>query len=293
MQSTFGYGSEEVGESTQWCHEHIHPEDRGRITDSMAAAVEHGDASWQGEFRYRKSDGTYLDVFDRGSILRDQTGKAIHFVGVMQDISSRKALETRQDLLARELAHRANNMLAVVSSLMQQTLRTSENLQAFGDNFGRRLIAMANANSILLRGLEGADLFDLATMQLRPFMEAGRISLQGPRVILSLDVAQSVALALNELATNATKYGALSAPQGSVHLSWAAHQSGDISHLLISWREQGGPAVSKPLREGFGSRLIDHGIPNAKVERIFAPSGLQCTIELPPGRFRAAETTAS
>ena len=87
MRSVFGYGSDEIGKSTDWCHNHIHPEDRRRVVGSMIDAVENGDVVWEGQFRYRKADGRYVDVLDRGSIIRDAEGKALRFVGMMQDIT--------------------------------------------------------------------------------------------------------------------------------------------------------------------------------------------------------------
>jgi PAS domain S-box-containing protein len=282
LNSLFGYGPEEVGYTTAWCHALIHPEDRARVVESMAAAVETGDAVWEEEFRYRKADGTYLDVHDRGTITRDPAGKAVRFAGIMQNITDRKAALARQDMLAKELAHRLNNTLAVVAGIFQQTRLTSTDLDGFAETFGRRIFAMANANSLLVRSRENsADLEELATLQLAPFRGGGRLSIDGPRVALASDVSQAMALALNELATNALKYGALTCPEGRVSLSWTV-ESTDAGRLLrMEWREQHGPLVHKPTKTGLGSKLIDHGIPDAKVERVFAPDGFVCSIALP------------
>ena len=95
MQSTFGYGPDQIGESTTWCHDHIHPEDRERVVASMGDAVGDGSAIWEAEFRYLASDGRYLDVYDRGAIVRDADGKAVRFVGIMQDVTARNAASAR------------------------------------------------------------------------------------------------------------------------------------------------------------------------------------------------------
>jgi PAS domain S-box-containing protein len=285
LSALFGYGPDQIGENTEWCHEHIHPEDRERVVGSMTAAVQNGDATWEGEFRYRKADGAYLDVYDRGSIVRDAAGKAVRFSGVMQDFSARKASATRQDSLARELAHRLNNTLAVVAGIFQQTRTMSADIETLAETFNNRIHAMANANSLLVRSKEGgADLQELATLQLAPFRGGQRLQIDGPKIALGLDVSQAIALAINELATNAMKYGALAVPEGRVSLTWTVQKEDNDDTLTIAWQERNGPLVSTPNRFGLGGKLIDRGIPGARVERTFAAEGLRCTIELLLGR---------
>ncbi len=282
MSSTFGYGPEAIGDSTLWCHEHIHPDDRARVTQGMAAAVAEGSASWEDEFRYLAASGAYVDVFDRGAILRDADGDALRFVGVMQDITARNAMVEVHKLVAGELAHRVNNTLAVVTGLFQQSLRASEDVQALSASFGGRLVAMANANTAILRNAgHGAEFENLARTQLAPFIGAGRLTVEGPAVTLPAQVAQPVALALNELATNALKHGALSSASGSVKVSWEVSAAADSRELAILWAEAGGPPVTPPSRTGLGSRLIEKGIRGASVQRIFDPTGISCSIRLP------------
>ncbi len=282
MLSTFGYGPEEVGDSTRWCHEHIHPDDRARVTDGMTAAVVDGSASWEDEFRYLAASGTYIEVFDRGAILRDGDGDALRFVGVMQDITARNATVEVHKLVAGELAHRVNNTLAVVTGLFQQSLRASDDIQELSASFGGRLVAMANANAAILRKAgDGAEFETLARTQLAPFIGAGRLTVEGPGVTLPAEVAQPIALALNELATNALKYGALSSASGLVKVSWEVSGAPDSRVLAILWAEADGPPVTPPSRTGFGSRLIERGIRGASVQRIFDSAGISCSIMLP------------
>ena len=213
---------------------------------------------------------------------RDADGGALRFVGVMQDITARNAMVEVHKLVAGELAHRVNNILAVVTGLFQQSLRASEDVPAWGASFGGRLVAMANANTAILRNAgEGAELENLVRTQLAPFMSTGQLAVDGPQVVLPPQIAQPVALALNELATKALKYGALSSSVGSVKLSWAVSGAPDAPLLAILWAEAGGPLVTPPSRMGLGSRLIESGIRGAKVERLFSPAGLSCSIELP------------
>jgi two-component sensor histidine kinase len=193
----------------------------------MMDAVQHGDVIWQGEFRYRRADGSYADVLDRGSILRDPAGKPLRFVGIMQDVSEQKAREARHELLVREQAHRTNNILAVVNGIVQQTRARATDLDSFVEAVSARIFAMANANSAIVKSKwAGADFNELAKMQLEPYLDGQRVTVDGPVVLLSIDVAQPLALALNELATNSTKYGAMSVPDGSVELRWRNERRG-------------------------------------------------------------------
>jgi two-component system CheB/CheR fusion protein len=132
---------------------------------------------------------------------------------------------------------------------------------------------------------EGADLGELARAQLTPFMSDGRLKIAGASVSLDSSVAIPMALTFNELATNAIKYGSLSAAGGKVWLTWDLRQMDGGEVLTVSWREADGPPVRPPSRLGLGSRLIDRGIPNAKVERRFEPTGFTCAIEVPRPRF--------
>jgi two-component system, chemotaxis family, CheB/CheR fusion protein len=152
----------------------------------------------------------------------------------------------------------------------------------FAEVLSARILALSNGNSAVVRNKSAAaDLEEVAAVQLGAHLDGGRVRVEGPKVLLGLDVAQPIALALNELATNALKHGALSAPTGAVELRWVMELRGGLDYLKLLWREQGGPAASEPERSGLGSKLIEHGIPGAKVTRRFEPSGLYCSIELP------------
>jgi len=284
MRSVLGYGPDQIGPGTRWCHEHIHPEDRERVVESMAQAVQSTDVFWESEFRYLKADGTYLDVYDRGAVIRDEAGKAMRFVGVMQDVSARKALADRQDQLAKEMAHRVNNTLAVIMGLFQLTKQRSADLETFAEDFGRRLTAMAHANSVLLHGSgAGFELGELVRTQLAPFMQSGQLKVDGPHVNVAPEVGQPMALVLNELATNAVKHGALSSKKGIVTLNWEIGPRQQGTNLVMRWRERGGPPVKPPEKKGLGSRLISNGIPRALVETRFESEGLTCTVQMLPG----------
>lgn len=245
----------------------------------------------------RRKDGTPLAVSLSISPVVAAGGSIIGAVKAAQDVSERKRLEERQALLAKELVHRGKNQLAVVSSIVRATMRSTPDPKAFADALSGRLQSLAAAQDILVaQHWECAALMDIARAQLTPHAgdDLSRISLSGPEVILPAEFAVPIGLALHELGTNAAKYGALSAPNGRVELSWSAiRESGAATMLGLTWREIGGPLVHPPSRKGFGSTLIDQGIPGAKVVRDFAPGGLVCTIQVcvtAPGESHATQS---
>jgi PAS domain S-box-containing protein len=281
MRSVFGYAPDQIGPRTEWCHAHIHPEDRERVVDSMTSAVRDGDVTWEGEFRYRKADGQYLDVLDRGSILRGSSGEALRFVGVMQDITKRKAAAGRQETLTREFAHRVNNTLAVVQGIFYQTKSYCSDLDTFAEKFTARILALAAANRVVAHNASGADLGKLATEQLAAFIGEGRVTIGGPEAMLDTELVQALALVLNELATNAMKYGSLSSSRGHASLTWRYERRHGEEVLAIRWVESGGPPVRTPGKSGLGSKLIDEAIQGAEVQRDFNAAGFSCSIVLP------------
>ena len=281
LRALFGHGPGEVGNSAAWWRAHIHPDDRSRIIESMDTAVRDGSVHWEGEFRYRKADGAYLEVHDRGAITRDIHGEALRFVGMMQDVTARNAKAAIQRLVSGEMAHRAANMVAVITGLFQLTLRGSADLEQLATAFNGRLLAVAAANTAILRSMgEGVDLADLVEVQLAPFAGEGRLTVEGPKVLLDEALGRPIALALNELATNALKYGSLSGEEEIVALRWQVSGEGEARRLVLSWVESGGPVVTPPTRSGLGSTLIERGIGGARVSRTFDPAGFHCRIEL-------------
>lgn len=282
MTSTFGYGADQIGDTTAWCYDHIHPDDRERVVAGMSEAVRSDATTWEDDFRYRRADGTYVEVYDRGAIIRDIDGTPLRFVGVMQDVAARNAVGDAYKALAGEMGHRVNNLIAVVLGLFQQTAMKSLSVDALATSFGSRLKAMASANTAILRTAgKGAALADLAQVQLAPFIDTGRLQINGGSLIVPDRLAQPLALAFNELATNAIKYGALSNDVGIVDLSWTLSLENSATLLAIIWKETGGPPVTPPTRTGVGSKLIEKGISGAVVDRQFLPEGFTCSIRVP------------
>ncbi|MDO9713013.1 sensor histidine kinase [Paracraurococcus lichenis] len=196
----------------------------------------------------------------------------------------------RRDLLVRELNHRVKNMLATVQSLASQTLRGTRNdPDRFVHDFSGRLRTLAQAHDLLTASdWEGADVGAVAAAALSPWRAEGRVAMAGPEhVTLNPYQAQALVLALHELATNAAKYGALSAPSGCVEVSWSvsqANERGQAPMLEVLWRERGGPLVQPPAQSGFGSRLLERGLPHqfkGEATLSFAPDGVEYRLKVP------------
>ena len=237
------------------------------------------EGSFSGEARHRTKDGRWLIVETR-IVLETMGGKRLALEST-RDVTERRRWEERQRLLLGELTHRVRNTLAVVQAIAHQSLRTPGSTREFVERFDGRLTALAGTHTLLVNSeWRGADLATLARSQLEVVTaDAARIS--GEPVMLPADLATPFGLILHELATNAAKHGALTRPSGRVSLSWAVDRAGDGPVLKLAWREQGGPPVGERRTGGFGSMLIESGLPGATVRREFDPAGLICTIELP------------
>jgi two-component sensor histidine kinase len=220
------------------------------------------------------------------------------WVATYADVSERRAADERQALLMRELDHRAKNALAVVQAALRLTPK--DDAETYARAVGGRVAALARAHTLLAMGQwSGAELRDLAWGELAPFLgsTAGdkrpqpRAALDGPDVTLVTGAAQAFSMALHELATNATKHGALSTPEGRVSVFWEV--DGEAGLLRLLWTESGGPPLmASPTRRGFGSRLLEATLKDqlgGKLARDWRPGGLVCTIELPLARALAGQ----
>jgi two-component system CheB/CheR fusion protein len=205
-------------------------------------------------------------------------GVVITFV----DITERKAWENRQSTLLGELTHRVKNTLAVVQSIAHLSERDGMTAHEFVAEFDGRLSALTVSHGLLVQSdWQGADLEALVHQQLQPFVAGNRnrLHVEGETVTLSPDVAGPFGLILHELATNAAKFGALSVPAGRIQTSWNVVKRNNERVLKFTWQEAGGPHVREPDRAGFGSLLVERGVPNSRVEREYPSGGHVCTIE--------------
>jgi PAS domain S-box-containing protein len=239
------------------------------------------------EKRFRRPDGREIWIAVRSSPVRSADGSLLYFVRVVQDINEGKKAELRQKLLLDELNHRVKNTLATVQSLASQTSRSTMNPKDFSNAFEGRLIALSKAHDQLtLHHWENAELRELLTGSLAPYAAASpsRIVLRGEDLVLRPRAVLTLAMVVHELTTNAAKYGALSAPGGSVEVRWHPDEQGSRKLLRLDWSESGGPEVKKPERRSFGSRLIEGSVKaelGGTAKLVYAPEGLRCEMLIP------------
>ncbi len=271
-------------------------EDRPRVEAALDGALAGSATAWEVEFRIlRQDDRAIRWINGRGSILRDPAdGRAVRVVGVAIDVTERREAEERLRLLAREVDHRAKNALAVVQAALRLTPK--EDAARYAQAVEGRVNNLARVHNLLAEGRwTGTRLHQLAEGELAPYRparegaagRAPRVMLDGPSVLLGPSAAQAISMALHELATNATKHGALSAPGGVVRLSWQLDHPAGL--LRIRWTETGGPAIAGPPgRRGFGSRVMEGTIRDqlgGAVRRDWTAAGLDCALDVPLGRL--------
>ena len=187
--------------------------------------------------------------------LKNQNGEVTGAINCFYDISERKLAEERQLLLTGELAHRGKNLLAVILSITSRSLSGARPLAEARDVLIQRLHALARNQSVLIaEGFEGAPLTEIVRLEFESFSD--RVKAVGPRVMLNPRVAQTFTLLVHELATNATKYGALLQPdKGQVDIHWSIEGEGEEARFRFQWRERDGPPVVVPTRKGLLTSL--------------------------------------
>jgi two-component sensor histidine kinase len=191
--------------------------------------------------------------------VRDGDGQVSGLLGVSSEITALKQSERRNALLARELGHRAKNLLAVVQAIASETGRSAASVTDFNERFASRVRALARLQDLMIGGTgTGAPLRELVRSQLEPFVDPSseRVHLDGPDVRLTAEAGSSLAMALHELATNAAKYGALSTAEGQVAIRWRHDDEGPARRFRLEWQESGGPPVIEPQRRGFGRKVL-------------------------------------
>lgn len=217
--------------------------------------------------------------------LRDVEGHVVGLTCAAVDITERKAGEEHLRLLMRELTHRSKNLLAVIQALARQTSRHAGSLDSFLEEFSARLQALSRSHDLLVQEeWHSAGLRDLVRSQLGHYLDRNesQISIEGPAVHLKPEAAQSLGLALHELAVNAAKYGALSVPKGHVDIVWEQADPGN--GIVIRWIERDGPKVAQPKKFGFGTMAIQRNLSRsleADVDLSFAEDGLACVVTIP------------
>lgn len=261
----------------------IHPDDLQSLRDAFSALTETNNTQRM-ELRVVRPNGDMRWCSAAAVAGYDENGQMVRVSGVTTDITDRKDAEIRQALLAREVDHRARNALAIVQAIIR--LARAETIEGYIHAVEGRIRALAQTHELLSQSRwQGADVRRLVSEEIAPYRTIGsaRIVAEGPSILVAPETAQSIALTLHELATNAAKYGALSTKGGELGIRWSTAGG----RLTIDWGEKGGPRIEPPASSGFGMKIIHANLSSSeRGEASFdwRPEGLHCRISLPCGQ---------
>jgi len=273
----FGYtAAEAVGQPITI----VIPHDRLLEEHTILARIRRGDRIDHFETIRQRKDGTPIAISLTVSPIKDADGVIVGASKIARDVTEQKRAQEQIATLAREAEHRAKNVLANVQATVK--LSRADTPEELKQAIEGRIQALANVHSLFVETRWiGAELSSIAAQELAPYSATGegRVRIDGPQVLLEPNAAQSIAVALHELATNAAKYGALSAADGRVTLAWTHTADGLLN---LRWTESGGPAVRVPTRQGFGTRIIKLMSTQLKGDARFdwRPDGLVCEFSL-------------
>ena len=256
----------------------LHPDDADELRKAIAQFAK-GVTSYEAEFRIRRRDGEIRWCVGTAAATVDNGGRVVRVSGVTVDITDRKQAEERQNLLAREVDHRAKNALALAQSIVRLT--RGENVKAYIEAVEGRINALARVHTILsLSNWQGAEIGKLVDEELAPYSTGDQIKFYGTQIQLQPATAQTLALALHELVTNSAKYGALSTLSGRLSIKWETQE--DV--LRMVWEEKDGPVVERPVARGFGTRSVIASIESqlgGQAEFDWRSEGLVCRLSVP------------
>ena len=273
----FGYTAEEaIGQPITI----VIPRDRHAEERTILTRIRLGERIDHFETVRQRKNGSPIVVSLTVSAVKNANGEVVGASKIARDVSEQKRSQEQIATLAREAEHRSKNLLANVIATVK--LSQSDTPEGLKQAIEGRIRALANVHSLFVQTRWiGAELSAIARQELAPYFEEGetRARIKGPQVLLEPNVAQSVAVILHELATNAAKYGSLSLASGRIDLSWSHESEG---RLELRWTETGGPPVHTPTREGFGGRIIKQMAEQLKGAARFEwhAEGLGCEINL-------------
>jgi PAS domain S-box-containing protein len=234
----------------------------------------------------RHKDGRLVPVGISAAPVFDAEGKVAGVAAVHRNMTENRQYSEHLAFTLRELSHRTKNVLAVVQGLGHMIGRRSDTIEDFQARFSGCVQALAATHDLLVQhDWQGVTLTELLRAQLAPFggIDGSRLIAEGPEVYLRPSAMQSLGLIIHEFATNATKYGALSAALGTVSIAWAA----DANGVRLTWQERGGPAVTPPQRKGFGQVMFERvgASLDGRVALDYRPEGLNCDIMIGAGNL--------
>jgi len=252
----------------------------------MAVALKEDRAVRGMEAAAERPDGTRVPFIPYPTPIHDETGKLVGAVNMLVDITDRKRAEEQHNLLVRELHHRVKNTLAMVQAITGSTARATDNIEDFKTALFGRIQSLAKTHLLLSDEERAVSFAHVLRSELGAFDDGSheRIVLSGPDVPLTSQLAVSLGMAVHELTTNAAKYGALSVYGGKVEVNWSVTIGATRRTLSFDWVESGGPPVTQPQRQGFGSRLLAYVLPGqiqARSRIDFASNGVRVHCELP------------
>jgi PAS domain S-box-containing protein len=259
--------------------------DHEKAHEAVRTALAGGNARFQGHTPTMKGRPRWWDV--AVTPIPNPDGSVDKLLSVSRDITATKQWEEHQRLLINELNHRVKNTLATVQSIASQSLRNAETTAEAREAIEARLFALSRAHDVLTReNWEAASLRAIVAEAVAPYSNKrkNRLHVSGPDVRLPPQMALALAMALQELATNAVKYGALSNEVGEIRIQWMLDHTTDPPRLYLRWEESGGPPVQAPKRRGFGTRLIERSLAlelDGDVRIGFEPDGVICTVDAP------------
>jgi PAS domain S-box-containing protein len=260
------------------------PKTERTVLDQLRAALETGETAQAEAVNYRKDGSTYV-VEWLITPVREADGRITHWVATQRDVTDRRAYEDRQAMMVRELHHRVKNTLATVQAVLNATVRSSLSVPEFTRAFSGRIASLARTHALITEDLAQAASFEgLLRAELAPYDERGRLTLEGPTVMLPSELAVPVGMALHELTTNALWHGSLVDPNGRLHVTWWVEEGAAGHGLRWDWSEHDGPPAGHPTREGFGHRLLNKVLATqtgAEVAVDFAPDGLRVSVRMP------------
>ena len=271
----------------------VHPDDLPRLAAEAQRMMEHPREAF-GEYRAFGQNEELRWLEARGRFECDGDGRPKRYYGVLMDITERKRAQERDRILTAEVNHRAKNLLAVVQAVALQTA-SADDPKEFAQNFNDRLAGLAASQDLLVQShWQGVDTGDLVRSQLSHFADLidQRILLNGPPAQLKASAAQMLGMAIHELATNASKHGALSSPTGTIQVSWGIEERDQQSRFKMQWAETSGTPIKEPERRGFGhSILVDMAEYSleATVTLSYPPTGLVWQLTAPTSEVIATD----
>jgi PAS domain S-box-containing protein len=287
-ETVFGWTAEEaIGQPVAIT---FTPEDRATGEDRKENEVARRDGKAPNVRWHIRRDGSRVFIDGVSTALKNADGTLAGFLKIGQDATERQRSQERQRMLLAELQHRVRNTLAVVRSIVRRTGERSESVEDMSTHLQGRLDAFSRVQAAVTRSLEGS--VNLASLIEDEFLahaerESEDLKIEGPELALKPKAAEAISLAMHELATNAVKFGALSADRGRIGVRWERVERDGGEWLVLTWQESG---IEQPLKEpeyfGFGLEMLQRVLPyelSAETTVNFHPEGLHFLLEMPLG----------